>query len=291
MSISKFFQAAPNVFLFRHAPVWFCTRYLELLGWVYYLANKRERKLIEQNIHDVFRSRTDTGVIVRKTFKGIFSHYSEKLIMAHRDYGILKRELRDAMDYSGLNHLDAALSRGGVVLVTGHFGAVEFMPLALALRNYPVTMVVAFQTERLKASLLQRASEVNVELIDGHAGNVMAQAIQALKRGRILLTECDEVDEWRTKENQTIEAFGGSIRIDRSLEVLCRRSGSTALEAFMVRTDEGYRLAVETIGEHEREAAPDMSAAILKTFEKVVMAFPDQWYQWKKFHKMRPEVA
>jgi hypothetical protein len=34
-----------------------------------------------------------------------------------------------------------------------------------------------------------------------------------------------------------------------------------------------------------------MATEILKTFERFVMMFPDQWYQWKKFHKMRPEMA
>ncbi len=291
MNISQFFQAAPNVFLFKHAPVWFCTRYLETLGWAYYLANKAERKIIERNIHDVFSSSHDAHAIVRKTFKGIFSHYSEKLLMAHRDYAILKRELREAMEYSGLRRLDDALGRGGVILITGHFGGVEFMPLALALRGYPVTMVVSFQTERLRESLMRRAREVNVELIDGHSGNVLQQAIQALKRGRILLTECDEVDEWRTKENQTIEAFGGKVRLDRSLEVLCRRSRSTALGSFMVRTERGYRLAVVPVEDPEQAQAENTSAQILKMFEQFVMMFPDQWYQWKKFHKMRPEIA
>lgn len=291
MNISTFFQATPNVLLFKHAPVWVCTRYLELMGWVYYLANRTERETIKRNILDVFRSSKDSASIIRRTFRGIFSHYSEKMIMAHRDYAILKRELREAMEYSGLQHLDTALERGGVVLVTGHFGAVEFMPLALALRGYPVTMVVSFQTDRLRESLLKRAAEVNVELIDGHAGNVMTQAIQALKRGRILLTECDEVDEWRTKANQTIEAFGGTIRLDRSLEVLCRRSGSTALGSFMVRTPTGYELAVVPVMDREPTPEADMSAQILKMFEQFVMMFPDQWYQWKKFHKMRPETA
>ncbi len=291
MNISTFFQAPFNVMLFKHAPVWLCTRYLELMGWAYYLANKRERKLIERNILDVFRSREDARTIIRRTFKGIFSHYSEKLIMAHRNYTILKRELREAMEYSGLRHLDEALGRGGVILATGHFGGVEFMPLALALQGYPVTMVVSFQTERLRESLLQRAKEVNVELIDGHAGNVMVQAIQALKRGRILLTECDEVDEWRPKGNQTIEAFGGTIRLDRSLEVLSRRAGATTLSSFMVRTERGYRLTVVPVADREHAPAEDQAAQILKTFERFVMMFPDQWYQWKKFHKMRPETA
>ena len=291
MNISQFFQAPPNVFLFTHAPVWMCTRYMEALGYLYYMANRTERAQIERNILTVFQSRKDTKDIIRKVFKGIFFHYSEKLIMAHRNYTILRKELRDAMEYSGLHHLDEALARGGVVLVTGHFGGVEFMPLALALRRYPVTMIVSFQTERLRESLMQRAAEVDVELIDGHCEQVIFQAIRALKRGRILLTECDEVDAWKPRGSQTTQAFGGNVLLDRSLEVICRRTGSTALGSFMVRTERGYRLTIVPIADTENAGAGDMSVAILRTFERFVMMFPDQWYQWEKFHKMRPETA
>ncbi len=291
MNISRFCQAAPNAILFRYAPVWLCTRYIEALGRFYFFANQSERKLIERNIIDVFHNRPDVNAIVQKTFKGIFSHYSEKLIMANRNYAILKRELRDMMEYSGLQHLDEALGRGGVILVTGHFGGVEFMPLALALKGYPLSIVVSFQTERLRDSLMRRAAEMNGELIDGHSENVIAKAIDALKRGRILMTECDEVDQWRTRGNETIEAFGGSVKLDRTLDVLCRRSGSTALSSFMVRTEQGYRLTIVPIEGRERALEGNMSAQILKTFERFVIMFPDQWYQWKKFHKMRPETA
>ncbi|MDP2983168.1 MAG: hypothetical protein Q8O92_07555 [Candidatus Latescibacter sp.] len=291
MNISTFFQAAPNVFLFKYAPLAFCTWYMQVLGTFYYLANRKERELIKKNILTVFTNNREAKSIIKRTFAGIFSHYSEKLIMAHRNYDILKRELWEAMDYSGLIHLDRALENGGVVLVTGHFGGVEFMPLALALRRYPVTMVVSFQTERLKKSLMKRAAEVNVELIDAHSGNVMQQAIGALKRGRILLTECDEVDAWKTRRDRTIQAFGGEIWLDRSLEVLCRRTDSTALGSFMVRTNKGYRLTIVPIGDTEKSTEQNMSAEILKTFERFVLMFPDQWYQWKKFHKMRPETV
>jgi Kdo2-lipid IVA lauroyltransferase/acyltransferase len=291
VNISTFFQASPNVFLFKYAPVALCTWYLQILGSFYYFANRKERVLIENNIQKVFKNRREAKSIIKKTFSGIFSHYSEKLIMAHRNYDILKKELWEAMDYSGLTHLDRALKKGGVVLVTGHFGAVEFMPLALALRHYPVTMVVAFQTERLRESLMERAAKVDVELIDAHSGNVMQQAMQALKRGRILLSECDEVDTWKTKGSRTIHAFGGEIWLDRSLEVLCRRTNSTALGSFMVRTNRGYSLTIVPIESTEEQVEQNISAQILKTFERFVLMFPDQWYQWKKFHKMRPETV
>ena len=290
MNISTFLQAGPNVLLFKYAPLWLSSRYLRVLGMLYFFLNPRERVLIRNNIVSVFKDGQHTRSIIKKTFDGIFAHYSEKLVMAHRNYGNLKRELLRLMEYSGTDLLDRHVSKGGVILVTGHFGGVEFMPLALALRGYKVSMVVKYKTALLKKSLLARAEEVGVELIDANEGNVMQEAINALKRGRILLTESDEVESWKTSANKTIDAFGGKIFQDRTLEVLFRRSRATVLSSFMIRTKNGYQLSIDNI---MPEMAPqyNISAMMLKKFEQLVMMFPDQWYEWKKFHKMRPEIA
>lgn len=289
LTISRFLQAAPNIFLFKHSPFWFSQRYLRLLGKLYYIVNRKERVQIEKNIITVFKGSKEAHKIVRKTFDGIFIHYSEKLIMAYRDVNMLKEEIGNVIEYSGLNYLEEALNNGGVVLVTGHFGAVEFLPLALHLRNYPVSMTVSFQTEQLKKSLMKRAEEGDVELIDCHGEDVMRRVLDAMKRGRILLTECDEVDAWKTHRNKTIHAFGGEIKYDRCVEILCRRTGATVLCSFMVRIEKGYRLYIVPVDDSFKEA--DLAIKILKTLEKFVMKFPDQWYQWKKFHKMRPGVT
>ena len=288
MNISKFFQLKPNVFLFKYAPFNFSTRYLRFLGKLYYIANRKERDQIKRNIMTVFESEDKARVIIKKAFDGIFSHYSEKLIMAYRNIAHLKEEVRGVLEYSGLEYLDKAMNNGGVVLVTGHFGAVEFLPLALHLRNYPVTIMVSFQTEQLKKTTVKRANEGNVEIIDCRTDNVIQKSLDAMRRGRILLTECDEVDAWKIRQNQTMQAFGGEILLDRSLDVLCKRTGATPLLALMMRTEKGYRLNIVPV---EKEHNYSLGEDILKTFESFVMKFPDQWYQWKKFHKMRPEVA
>lgn len=290
VNLSRFLQAKPNIRLFQHAPIWFSVRYLRLLGTLYYLLNRKERFLIEKNIKDVFKNGKQTEKIIRQAFDGIFFHYSEKLLMAYRNYDMLEREIGGTIDYSGLENIDRDLGKKGILLVTGHFGGVEFLPLALHLRHYPVSMVVAFQTEQLKKSLTARAAMHDVELIDGHGNNVMQEIVSAIDRKRIVVTECDEVEAWKTKENRTIDAFGGQIKLDRTLDVLVRRSGADVLSAFMVRTKNGYRLIVDVIEEEHEEKQP-VSVRVLKKFEEHVMMFPEQWYEWKKLHKMRPEIA
>jgi len=290
MSISQFLQAPPNVLIFRHAPVWLAKRYLHMLGKLYYIANRKERKVIEQNISTVFNDPVVVKKIVNKTFQGIFEHYTEKLLMAYRNLDTLKSEVGEVLEFTGLEHLDEARRKGGVIMVTGHFGAVEFMPMALNLRQCPVSMVVTFQTEKLKESLVKRAIENDIELIDGGGCDLIRRQIKALKTGRVLLTECDEVDVWNIREHKTIAAFGSKISVDRTIAFLARLTGAQVLGAFILRTEKGYRFMIEPIGMADN-VEEGLSEQIMKTLERVVMNAPEQWYQWKKLHKMRPEVA
>ena len=46
----------------------------------------------------------------------------------------------------------------GVLLITGHYGALEFMPGALAFRDYPLSVMVHCKTPRLKAILEERSA-------------------------------------------------------------------------------------------------------------------------------------
>ena len=76
----------------------------------------------------------------------------------------------------------AALQDGkGVILVTGHFGAVEFLPGALALNGYSTSMICRFQTTRLRESMGERAEAVGLHLIDADEGNIILSAMKALR--------------------------------------------------------------------------------------------------------------
>ncbi len=96
---------------------------------------------------------------------------------------------------------------------------------------------------------------------------------------------------WKTKEDVTIDAFGRKIRMDRTLDILGRRSDATVLSSFMLRTPKGYKLSIVPLMDEENRNEKFIFAMILRKLEHIVMLFPDQWYQWKKFHKMLPEFA
>ena len=287
--LSRFLQRRFNTVLMRWLPRPVMQAYLGLLGRVYFFFSREEKKQIKQNLSAVilrFPKRPPLHLTLRRTFRGIYSHYYEKLLIAFAHLGRVCRFLLEQVEFQGQHLIDESLSRGkGVILVTGHFGAVGFLPLFLALKGYPITMVVRFKTQRLKEALVRRGSRVGITLLDANADEqVIFNALQALKSNQILVTECDEFKAWRPYRDRSIQFLGCSSPLDRTLDLFYRRYGSPVLFGLVYRQSRNrYKLRLHSLVDEAQNApAPTVSLAALRLLEQYIYMAPHQWYQWKQ---------
>ncbi|MDL1959951.1 MAG: hypothetical protein LWX01_10620 [Deltaproteobacteria bacterium] len=248
------------------------------------MLNHQERRRIMLGIKYVFSRWFDRPkyiTVVFRTFLGIFDHYYEKLLMAHRPMLEMINFLNPRLTLRNKRPLDEVVRQGiGVLLVTGHFGAVEFLPLTMALRGYKVAMVVRFKTARLKRELLAQAKLVDVQLIDADEPKVAVSALKALRNGRILITECDEFKLWRPCVDQHVSVFGNRVPRDKTLDFFYRRCGLPAFLGLMRRNGKGsFTLCLEPLAGGEKDVS--LSARAWSKLEKYIMNYPEQWYQWK----------
>ena len=297
LNLSKFCQAKLNVILFRFLPFWLSRIYLNQVGRMYYFFKYREKALIRATIRHIFGAALEPRSLkrlIKAAFQGITDHYHEKLFVAYSNFPRLLRFLRNRIQLTGEAELKEILAQGrGIIVVTGHYGAVEFLPGALSVRGYPATMICRFQTNRIRESLHRRAAAVGLQLIDPEDGNVFVAAIKALKSGRILITEVDEFDEWRPAPGNKVSFLHSHLTTDKTLDILQKRSGAPVVTAFMQRNGrKRYTLNLTPVlnAHSEGEAA---GKACLKILESFIQAAPAHWYQWKKFGQMldlKPEA-
>ena len=290
LSLSKFFQMKPNVLIFRVLPPSFCLFYMRMLGAVYYRIKRDEKKLIEQNIRDMMGNQRgrDMDRLVRETFKGIFTHYFEKIFSAFRCYPYVRRYILRHFQVSGIEVVDKALSLGkGALLVTAHWGAVEFIPWVLAIKGYPMSVILECSTQFLLDALKEKITHGDVELISAKMDNhVLLKAMESLKRNRLLMTEIDEVDRWHNRANSTIRLFGKNLYFDNTLDVIAKRTGSPVIGVFLERTGKrSYTLILEDISVDRKPESIARDA--LNLWQKYVTKRPEQWYQWKKWRFMK----
>jgi lauroyl/myristoyl acyltransferase len=283
MGLSQFFQLWFNVILARFLGIRFLRAYLYFLGICFFSFRHKERQNLGLGISHVFGDSHCTLVLRWMQLKaacGVFEHYLEKLVLAHKSVSWTLRYLAKRLTIQNVAELDRIASEGrGGILVTGHFGAVEYLPLALAMNGYKVAMICRFKTSRLKEALAKRAEEQDVMIIDAGEPNVAFRAFEAIRQGRILITECDEFEQWRADRSGTVRVFGHSVPRDKTLDFFYRRTKAPVIMGLMRRDGGRFTLCIEPIADGEEKIV--MGSAAWRSLEAYILRHPEQWYQWK----------
>ena len=174
-------------------------------------------------------------------------------------------------------------------MVTGHYGAIEYIPKLLTVNNFDTSVIAKFKTEQLKQKAFSQAEKHNVRLIDASdAGNVLKTAINQLKENRVLLTQCDEIEVWRPLQKKNISFLGRITGLDRTINIIQKRTGAEVVFGVIHRYNlNRYRLILYSyedmlnmLGENESYSVGE---TVLKVLEQFICRYPEQWYQWKKY--------
>jgi len=291
-NLSRLLQSCVFTTIVKFSPWKFSSHFLWLITGLYFLANRESREIIRGNIEEVFsrgRSRLERAVIFRSTLRGISRHYFEKLYLAFSADRHWKEYFLERIRLSGRKNLDRLLAeRKGLILVTAHFGAVEFLPGYLALLGYRVAIIARFKTQRLKEKCEKKASAVGARIIDAGEKKSFFLALSALKEGKILITQCDEAECWKAIPGRGVQLFGTFFQVDRTAAILQKRSGAPVVFGYVRREEKGrYSAEIEDLGGADGESVVGLGETVLEKLEKLVYAYPDQWYIWKDFQHMK----
>lgn len=293
INLSKFLQLKFNVFIYRSLGWGIAYLYIIILGKLYLFFSIKEKKKIVLAVEAVFsnhKKHPEIKSITGDIYKGILYHYYEKLFNAFSSAEELKSFMRKNMEDEGLAAIEEGLSMGkGVLLVTSHFGGVEFAPGYLAAKHFPVTIIVRFSSRSLRDISIEKASKFSSRIIDADSTpNILKAIHDNLKENRVVITQCDEIDEWKSSR-ENIDFMGNQIKLDRTINILARRLDTYTAFAVMHRVKEGkYRFIVNSLNDIlAKLKSPEnrsTGALALKFLEHYIYKFPEEWYQWKKYY-------
>jgi KDO2-lipid IV(A) lauroyltransferase len=290
-NLSSFLQWQPNISLIRKMGWPMAFRYVCFLGSLYYFFRAEEKRKIVEAIHETFAATKGSGEIrrtVRAVFRGILHHYCEKLFNAYEPLANLQAFFDQSIEASSLHKIDDALKqKRGILFVTGHFGGIEYIPIFLSLRGYPVSVIIKCATAQLKERLDERARELAIRVIDAGRENILGSVIRDLRENRLVFIECDEIEEWKPSKTERISFLGKRIGVDKTINLIQRRSGAQVIFGLLHRVSlEKYSFIIESyqdVMENGPVSISSIGAGLLKVFEQYVWEHPDRWYQWKKF--------
>ncbi len=301
ITLSSFLQWKINIFLYHRLGWRNAYHYITFLGALYFFLKRGEKRLIEQAVESVFghqKSDAEIKALKRKVFRGILFHYHEKLFIAFEEPKKASKFLNENVFCEDLEMLREKLSKGkGVILVTGHYGAIEYIPTLLAINNIPTSMIAKFKTRQLREKIYSQAEKYNIRMIDAEdTGNVIRSAVRELRENRILITQCDEIEEWRPCSKKRISFLGRTTFLDRTINILGRRTGAEVVFGVIHRYSLGkYNLMVydyvDMIKYLNGRSSSSIGETLLKILEEHIYANPEQWYQWKQYLKIEKAPA
>ncbi len=291
LKLNSFLQMKPNLFIYQILGWKIAFYYILLLGHLYFSIKRKEKRKIQIAIRSAFGPIKDDdqiASITRDVFRGIFSHYYEKLFNAYADVQTLKSFFDRFVDSPTFEKLDKALGRGrGVLFITGHYGGIEYIPIYLAVKGYPISVIAKFATPQLKTTLLRRTEPLGLRIIDAHQKNtILKTVLRELRSNRIVFIECDEIEEWKLSEEHRISFLGSRVGLDRTINILQRRSQSEVVFGVLRRISlREYAFLLEHYDKIfcSSENVISFGEAALKDLERLILADPKQWYQWKNF--------
>lgn len=295
LDLSRLLQSSPNVWLFSRLHPAVSRWLLGLVGAAYFALDQNKRQRIVTSLAAFSgpeAGQKRIGSLWRKVRAGIVDHYHEKLMMGFKPLKNLQTLMLKRLEVKGEEILAEAREQGrGVILVTGHFGAVEFMPLSLAMLGYPLTTMVHCKSQGLREALEYKASLYNTNLLDPKSESVLFRALQELKEGRVLITQCDELDCWRPYPHQMIDFLGMESGLDRSLDLLARKSRAPVVFGLMHRLPgRRYRLKLHRVAAPEKAERGQVGRDCLNLLCENIKHEPQAWYEWAKLIRLINDV-
>jgi len=293
INLSSFLQWRPNIIMCRTIGWNFTYHYISILGKLYFFFNRKERWKIKKAVKTVFTGRKNSSElrsITKNVFRGIFFHYYEKFFNAYSTARTLENFVMNHMESEGMNAIKQGLAKGkGILLITGHFGGVEYIPAFLGANNLPVSIVAKFKSNNLRDVSIQQASNFSTKIIDAdQTPNVLKAIFDDLKANRIVITQCDEIDEWKPSHHQKLSFLGKQVYLDKTINILSKRCAATVVFGVM-RRDHNHRYKFiatsyeEIATQFQRPITMSIGSVLLKFMEHYIYKYPEGWYQWKKY--------
>ena len=191
--------------------------------------------------------------------------------------------LREVLDIRGLEHLEAALSKGhGVIALGFHLGNFVLLPAAMGVAGHPVHGLIRFVDDERLANLVRHHSRsFHVELIPSlPRRQAVGRILGVLRDNRIVVMLADNLKRGELETS----LFGQPVRTARGFVSLALRTRAAVVPIYLVRGREGrLQLVIEPEMEMVRtaELSADLAAntgRIMRLLEALVRRHPDQWY-------------
>ncbi len=223
---------------------------------------------------------------------GAYRGYGRALLEMLWSGGATQDQLRATMTLENPEVPLEALARGkGLILLSGHFGAWEFIVTSMSLRlGHPVTAIAQPQRNTfIDAIISANRNRFGSGTVSMH--HSVREVLRLLREGRIVGMLGDQSGP---KESVFIDFFGRPAATHRGAAAFSLKSGAPLVMFFFVRQPDGtYRAVYEEVDRTGLNGSPEETIIELTrrhtaVLERYIRRYPDHWLWVHKRWKHTP---
>jgi len=260
--------------------------------------DRRHRGIAAENLAAAFPGRYAAGELDRLV-RGVFENLGRTAVDVARSARLLSPTSAATVEVDGFEHLVSARQRGkGVLLLTGHFGPWELLPLVAARRYEPIHIVVRpLDNPRLDDLLTGWRERGGNQVI--RKREAVQMILQVLRHGGTVGILIDQhISE---REGVVVPFFGRPASTASAPALIAIRSGAAVLPAGITREKERGHYRVRVGAEIPIRRSRDLKADLVENtarfnaaIEAMIREQPDHWFwvhrRWKTRQPLDPRL-
>jgi KDO2-lipid IV(A) lauroyltransferase len=267
-------------------------RLSEMLGRLWYRADNRHRCITLDNLTRAFgreKSRAEIERIARRVFKNIIQIVFEIGWSLHLSPQDFSRYFRIE---NKLVELKNTPSKRGILILTGHVGNWELMPIISAMTEHTANVLYRpMDYAPLELFFAQNRSRFGARLISKDGS--LLRVFKALKRRESVVMLLDQNVGWH--KGVFVDFFGRRACTSYGLAFIALKTGAPVVPVFVVRNADGDGFTAEIgpeipllrTGDHQKDLEEN-TQRYNDALEAVIRRHPDQWFWVHRRWKTRP---
>jgi len=244
------------------------------------------RRVVMENLAIAFGDELDEAAR-RRVAANCYAQFGRSYLEYFALPAFRRRRVLERVDFTGLEHLEAARARGrGILFVAAHFGNWELAALATQSLGVPVHLLVGdLANPSVDAAMndLRRRLGFSIE----HRSMGLRAVLRALRAGHGVGVQGDQEARWH---GILVPFFGRDTLTHPGAAYLSLRTGAALLPSFLLREGKRFRLVYkEPIipeGEPTDENVRALTAAHTRVLEGMIREHPEHWFwlhrRWKR---------
>lgn len=264
-------------------PIRACYALAELIARVYFIASRRDREALKNNLKIILGDGTDDEILTRHVL-GIFRNFAKYLADFFKFACIDRSYIDKYVKVEGSQYIDKCLSEGkGAICLALHLGNWELGGFVLAALGYPANAIVLKHADKRINDLFTRRREQN-KLCNIPVGMSVKNCFKALRGNEVVAIVGDKD---YTSSGEYVDFFGRKALMPKGPAVISLKTGAPLVITYLSRgNDDTFRLTFEEpikytpTGNMEKDTR-ELMGTYLKEFERVIREYPDQWYAFK----------